>query len=71
MNGPSARLDFPDDLHLCAEGVVVDGGEADQVLGAFGDLPATHAASHIGDHVTSLADYGELPLFGDRAQGLR
>jgi hypothetical protein len=64
-----AGLDLPDDLQFLAQRIVFNGGEADEVLRLIRDLGATHAAAHIGDDVAPLADYGELPLFGDRAQG--
>ena len=60
-----ARLNFPDDLQFLTEGVVFDGGEADEVLGSLGDLAAIDAAAHVGHHVPPLAHKRQLPLLGN------
>ena len=70
LKGAGAGLDFPDDLQFLAEGIVLNGSEADEVLRPFSELAADHAAAHVSDDVTALAHDGQLPLLGDGGQSL-
>src|ERR1017187_8237577 len=70
LEGARAGFDLPDHLQLFAQGIVLDGGEANQVLGRLADLQAVYAAANIGHDVASLANDRELTLFRYGAKGL-
>jgi hypothetical protein len=64
FDGPSARLQLPDDLQILAESVVLDRSQADEVLWLEGGGEGRHqsAAPHICDDVAPLANDSELTL---------
>jgi hypothetical protein len=64
LDGASTRLDFPDDLQLLTESVILDRGETDQVLGILSESRPGETATYVGDNVAPLPYDRKLSLLG-------